>query len=251
MNDGPTKKIFVVKSIMLFFFTFSIHAKMHEYNIKDFQYHYNPNFPQRLPLEHKVYQILKQNPLNQKINYLAVPWTVLIIKGNRKEFIKLIKKIRRLKLRGGFTVCGFRGYQHILPILNRIGIDTLFTPHALTNEKYKNVSVFPLPHIALNGACPAATKDIWYSFIGADTHPVRRALFDMPHPHETVIIERKQYFYSPHENSEQEIKGISGCAFSITIFALSSRYGSKHLTILGIITSRSHTHSYFRWHDTS
>jgi len=142
--------------------------------------------------EYEAYRLLRDGPLPGDVGYLAVPWAVLI---NRKGLGDLSIK----PLKGGFTICQHTQYSKIIPVLLECGIDVLFAPHAA--EDHKDIRILPFPHYAVNGPHPAGKKDIWYSFIGLDstaqTAPgLRRNIFAMDHPENTVIIEREQWHWA-------------------------------------------------------
>ena len=155
------------------------------------EYHTDFFIDDPVKTEFYAFQCLKQEPLLQNCNYLAVPWSPLINRNKLNEFT--VKKIK-----GGFTVCHHIRYKEIIPLLKKIGIDTLFTPHADGNDK--GMRVFSFPHYAMNGVQPAAVKDIFYSFVGADTSSyigssLRRTIFEMQHPKEAFIKERKSWHW--------------------------------------------------------
>lgn len=150
-----------------------------------------------IPLEYTAYKILKKFPINKKINYLAIPWAALI--DNNK-----LNLIPSIKLNGGFTITRSVQFELIIPILKKIGIDVLFTPHAY-GKKYDGVKVLPMPHLNLNGIGPNKKKDIFYSFIGCNDNPIRKKIFQMSHPKSTVIIKRQtlHFYIDIWENSLQ------------------------------------------------
>ena len=142
--------------------------------------------------EFDVYKSLKRSPLQTDVNYLAVPWAVLI---NQKR----LAGIAAPRLNHGFTVCQHIQYRLILPLLEELGVDTLFSPHVDHDED--RIRILPLPHQAVHGICPARQKDLLYSFIGFDStrrsrSGVRRQIFEMAHPQDSVVIERKQWHWA-------------------------------------------------------
>lgn len=159
------------------------------------EYHVN-FFPKvRVATEYTAYRLLK-NKLIEQINYLAIPWVVLIKK-------KQLNMVPNVKLQGGFTVCQHIRYKQILPILAKLGIDVLFTPHALEEEVYKGIKVLPFPHYSVNGVEPAAKKDLWYSFIGYNSHWTRKEIFKMPQRKDTIIKKRQKWFSQKNINRKK------------------------------------------------
>lgn len=142
--------------------------------------------------EYDAYRLLRENPLKQQVTYLAVPWAVLI---NTKQ----LHKVPLIRLQNAFTICQHIRYKDILPLLQKMGVNVLFTPHVLRAElgkKYYGVRIMPFPHCAANGIGANDKKDIFYSFIGYDNHPVRSELFGLRHPAGTVIIKRLQWHFN-------------------------------------------------------
>lgn len=148
--------------------------------------------------EYQAYQLLKEVQLTCSCKYLAIPWAILI-NTNR------LNSIPDFKLAGGFTVCQHIRFEKIIPKLKEIGIDTLFTPHVCKGKIYEGIRVLPFPHYAVHGADPAFQKDIFYSFIGFNTHYTRRIIFDMQHGNAGIVKERKHWhFQQPKDLQEAE-----------------------------------------------
>lgn len=155
-----------------------------------------------IPTESFAYRLLQENPI-PNTQYVAIPWAVLI--NTRK-----LNLIPPFKVNNGVTVCQHIRYQQIIPLLKKTGIATLFTPHAQKNKQViDGVTILPFPHYAINGIHPAPIKDIFYSFIGADNHPVKKKLFAMNHPTNCVVKKRDQWHFArdtflPNYNSKEE-----------------------------------------------
>lgn len=165
--------------------------------------------------EYTTAEILTANPLEQDVNYLAVPWAPLINKNKLQEFEAYIEK-NNFKLEGGFTVCQHIRYEKIIPILKKIGITVLFTPHV--NKEYEGITVLPYPHLAIHGVDPAPVKDIFYSFIGLDTHYTRRIIFGLPQYENVIIKERKKWYFwggSPIEEKYEYQDVLARSRFSL------------------------------------
>ncbi|MEI8348928.1 MAG: exostosin family protein [Candidatus Omnitrophota bacterium] len=142
---------------------------------------------ERVPTESSAFRLLKQTPIARDITYLAVPWSIAINRNKLSEFA--FEKSGR-----GFTICQHLAYEKIIPLLKRIKINVLFTPHV--RKTYWGIKVMPFPHYAVNGIGPAEKKHIFYNFIGIDSttqisSSLRRRLFQMRHPADAVVIERE------------------------------------------------------------
>lgn len=149
--------------------------------------------------EHDAYTLLKEASLEQEVNYLAIPWAVLI---NKKQ----LDRIPSFKVNGGFTICQHIRYEVIIPLLEKMGIDTLFTPHVRKSRKYDKIKVLPFPHAAVHGADPAFKKDILYSFIGMKNHPTRSILFELQVPSDSIIKQRSSWHWWSGDKRLQDLE---------------------------------------------
>lgn len=164
---------------------------LHEYHLDLFKVG-------KIPTERKAYMLLKNRPI-KSINYLAVPWAHLV----NVQGLRLIPNIR---LQGGFTISQSIRSKRIIPILEKLGIDVLFTPHAWQEEKHGGVRVLPFPHYPSNGIKPAAKKDLWYSFIGYNSHWTRADIFKLPQQKKVIIKERQKWFSQKSVRKKNEKK---------------------------------------------
>ncbi len=182
------KKYFLVL-VLSTLYTTTILTKIYEFHIDLFT-------KDKIETEYTAYKLLKEDPLPDSINYLAIPWAVLI---NTKQ----LEKVPKIKINGGFTICQHIHYEKIIPLLKKIGIDVLFTPHV--NKKYDGVTVLPFPHLAVNGIMPNSNKNLWYSFIGYNTHWTRKFIFDnYSSKNNNIIIERKQWHFNGKNQKEEQ-----------------------------------------------
>ncbi len=162
---------------------------MHAYRVKDFEH-------TAVKTEYNAYKLLKEHPIDN-VSYVAIPW-VHLIKMRR------LNRVPNIKLKGeAFTICQHIRYAQILPHLERIGINVLFTPHASKNkETYKSIKILPFPFNAVNGINPAPQKDLLYSFIGYNTHYTRNEIFTIPTQDNALIKKRSNWHF--HQNKTQE-----------------------------------------------
>ncbi len=157
-------------------------------------------FETDIPTELKAFECLKNSRVNLDVNYLAVPWTVLI---NTKK----LDLAPNIQLDGGFTICQHVNFKLIIPKLKEIGIDVLFTPHVMKKDIFDGIHVLPFPHFPINGADPASNKDLLYSFIGYDTHFTRKQLFSLPAQENTIIKQRLQWHFKGNQQLKDEERG--------------------------------------------
>ena len=155
---------------------------MYAYEIEFFQKIAN------MTSEQRVYEILSAYPIEKNVNYLAVSWGILFVRKNLQ--VKLSKK-----LNGGFTICQHIRYREIIPVLRRLGVTVLFAPHAPKKQQYKDITVLPFPLYPNNGIGPAKEKDILYSFIGLESHPVRKKIFSLSRRSDIVIKKRSCWHF--------------------------------------------------------
>ena len=147
---------------------------------------------QSILTDYFAYKCLKKEPLESDVTYVAIPWAVLINK-------RMYGKLPSVRFNSPpFTVCQHDDYHKIIPFLKKMGIDTLFTPNK--DAAYDGIKIISFPHCAVNKIRPSSQKDIFYSFIGLDSasvkgYAVRRKIFDMKHPANTIIKERKYWHW--------------------------------------------------------
>jgi len=151
-----------------------------------------------VPTEYTAYKLLKQKPLPYNVTYVAIPWTWFINKYKMNEIPK------NIQVKNGFTICQHTHYKRHIPLFKQMGIKVLFTPHASRTTTYDGITVLPFPHYAVHTADPAPHKDVLYSFVGAQTHFIRKVFFRMKHPHGTIIRRRSGWhFWLPRHKQEQ------------------------------------------------
>jgi hypothetical protein len=155
-------------------------------NIKADIYTFKPEFftQDAVSTELTAYQLISNHPLKNNINYVAFPWAVLINKN-------LLHTVPEINVENGYTVCQHIRYEKIIPILKKMGVKVLFTPHV--DKDYDGITVLPFPHLAINGINPSnITKDICASFVGAEyTHHTRAQIFKLfAHDPRFVLLNR-------------------------------------------------------------
>ena len=159
---------------------------------------------ERVPTEYMAYKAIEKNNLKINVNYFAIPWAALI---NRNK----LYLIPQIKVKGGCTVCQHVGYEKIIPILKKIGINTLFTPHV--NKKYRGITVLPFPHAAINGPdFPISQKNLLFSFIGFNANKIRSVIFKLNknlENNKNIIIKKRRdwhFFLSKKEQLNNKIE---------------------------------------------
>jgi hypothetical protein len=164
-----------------------------------------------------ILPVLESNRYKLPASCLMIPWNILLVQNKIPNVISQLKKMN-LHFNGGFTIIDFLSKNghgtEILDFLNEIGINVVFTPaatHQATDvtfgRSYKNISIEPFPYIAYNGTGPAVVKDIYFSFVGSETHLIRKKLFDTKELYlpGTVIIRTPTFMFEP---GQQEYKSI-------------------------------------------
>lgn len=149
-----------------------------------------------IPFEYPVYKLLKENPIEKDITYFAIPWAQLL-------YFKKLNLLPKVYKANSFTVTRSTGYETLLPYMKKLGIKTVFCPHAV-GKKYDGIEVVSMPHYNMNGIFANKKKDILYSFIGANVHPTRAKFFNLIHPKNACVIKRNQlhYFIDIREKTE-------------------------------------------------
>jgi len=156
------------------------------------------------------------------VDYYAVPWATYIdiMTQNTRQDVQTMFKdvISELQMSPSttpysFTVCQHIHFKKIIPILKRIGIKILFTPHAqLDIETIDGIDIRGFPLYPVNGTSKIEEKDLLYSFMGAYNpniymSDVRKRIFDMNHPANTFIHNTGQWHFEKHVYHEQ-IRGL-------------------------------------------
>ncbi len=159
-----------------------------------------------VPLEYTCYKLLKEKPI-KNVNYFAFGWVHAV---NKDKTRKIINQISKTRCEGGFTICQCLP-ERIIPTLKKIGIDTLFTPHVIKNKTY-DINVIAMPHFPMNGINwdTLPKKNIFYSFIGYASYQLRKTIFQIKHPPNTVIKKRHafHYFVNKRKRRAQEYSNI-------------------------------------------
>lgn len=160
---------------------------------------------------------------NVFVDYYAVPWATYIdvmTQNTRQDVQNKFKDvISELQSNPSttpysFTVCQHIYFRKIIPILKRIGIKILFTPHAqIEAEEMDGIEIRGLPLFPINGTPSVQNKDLLYSFVGAYNQSVymsdvRRRIFEMKHPENTVVQNTGQWHFEKHVYHHQ-MRGIA------------------------------------------
>lgn len=156
-------------------------------------------FKSKYPLntELRCYLYFKNNPPQGGVTYVAAPWEQLISKNSYKDAAK------QIRVRNGITVCFHTQFEKIIPLLKKIGITVLFTPHVDTTKQYP-ITVLSIAHSPVNVSEPAEHKDILYSFIGTPgTHKIRKKIFQLPKKDDTYLVARKKHHFNNKESVQE------------------------------------------------
>lgn len=150
-----------------------------------------------IPFELPIYELLKKYPIKKDLTYIAIPWARLQ-DGNR------LHRLPKIYIKNSFTVTRSLKFEEMLPAMKKMGITTLFCPHAV-GKKYEGIKVIAMPHYNMNGVFANEKKDIFYSFIGCNDHITRNMVFNMHHPQDACIIKRKtlHFFIDKWEKGEE------------------------------------------------
>ena len=128
---------------------------------------------------------LLAKPLAADVTYLSVPWSILINQRRTQKFAPI-------DCDGGFAICQHVRFREIVPLLKQCRVRVLFTPHAVRD--FPGLDVRGMPHSPAVDVVPSAKRWL-YSFVGFVSHPVRRALFGMRHPANTVMVMREHWHF--------------------------------------------------------
>jgi hypothetical protein len=110
-----------------------------------------------------------------------------------------------------FTVCQHIYFHKIIPILKKMGIKYLFTPHAKKGQEImdgihiKSFPLYPVHAITTNAD---QQKKIWYSFVGSYNpnvyiSKVRQEIYTMPHSQDAVVHRTNEWHFEKEVYHEQ------------------------------------------------
>jgi hypothetical protein len=200
-----------------------IYEQTRRFVAKTFEVVYPRSPANRVPTEANAYELLRRDPVFEE-NCIDVPWVDLILERDLDDRT-VRRRLRRIKVEGGFTICQHIDYAQIIPICKRMGVDTLFTPHAvepgsdaaprdrrgalsriadrLRGDANRPLRVLSFPHLAVHGADPG-TKDLLYSFVGCATHPCREPIFALPDRPDALVIRRGDWHFYGTDQEQAE-----------------------------------------------
>lgn len=156
-------------------------------------------------IEKSVCSLLKKSPLNQNIVYLVCPWDILhvyfITHQRTKKVEAIFDALEKIPSQScDFTVCFQYGViRHIIPILKRIGIKTIFTPGAKIQEpQVEGINIVPMPYKTIIDPQVYQQKDILYSFVGCvSSHPIRKKIMLIDHPKDCFMLSTPKLSVGP------------------------------------------------------
>ena len=156
-----------------------------------------------------VYTSLKSKPpkSDKTVTFLDAPWSNLLEKVQGEcNLDKTISDIfRNTTFNNAAALIKDRKYTSLLPGLRRIGVKYVFTPSCGKKDRYEDIEIipllFPLPHLTGMVPSPEARKGILYSFVGAQTHPIRQKIAKLLQ-YDDVIIKIRSEWFRPTEEKE-------------------------------------------------
>ena len=119
--------------------------KINNYNL----YYYNEKWQTPVITEKNVFDIYFKNK-DLPTNYFAFPWATLIDQYNFNKNTYLIDIVNKYKINDEicFTICQHICFKRIIPILEKIGITHLFTPHkSKLDYKFIKTNIVIIPFI--------------------------------------------------------------------------------------------------------
>ena len=139
-----------------------------------------PNYPPYPPyhvgeyIEDYFYKkFIEENPCLDR-DYIAISWTTLYCENKDPEIQKFLDSLDRSKKY--FTVC-----QHDDAPKHSLPPNTLIFSLSQSHRNSKNLNPIPIPATCSSVPLPKETynKDIFASFVGSITHPIRIELYNL------------------------------------------------------------------------
>lgn len=168
------------------------------------------------------------NSENIDANYIAFPWATyidIIGQHSQPELQAMMQNVlsdlqsskndlneRFHRDPFCFSVCQHIYFHKIIPILKRIGVKILFTPHARIDQpEMSGIKIVGIPLFPVNAISPLVPKTLLYSFVGAyDPNvylsDVRQNIYNMKHP-DNVVIHRTNEWHFQREVYQRQIRG--------------------------------------------
>jgi len=156
-------------------------------------------------------------------NYMPVPWATVIDKRYNLQDIYNMVKPRCLKDLEYYTCCQHIHFRTLIPLLKRLGIRKLYTPHKVKNEgSIDGIELVGCPLFAVNFEDPTRNKtfsqaesppqrDLLYSFVGGYQKGymsvVRLRIFDLPERSDCLVRNTGSWHfndivYSPQQSAK-------------------------------------------------
>ena len=157
-------------------------------------------------------------------NYLPFPWATVLDKYINLDLLYLELK-SRLNQSEYYTCCQHIDFRKLIPLFNKIGIKTIYSPHKVKDEDYVDgIHIICCPHYAVNVEDDTRSlidgKDLMliprkykYSFMGAyQKHyitNIREKVFTLANTRDDIYIQNtgEWHFQSDVYSSSQNING--------------------------------------------
>lgn len=169
--------------------------------------------------EQKAHELLYNNPINKDVKFFSFAWSTFIDVvefGDRNRANQVIELVNQMlstyDLSGAFTVCQHDKFHRIIPYVKKLGIETIFASHMVSDEGHTTkefyhhnetkdqtidgIKIEPIFLWPVNIGEPNKEKDLWYSFVGSYNEKIyvsdiRQEIFQDKHPRNAIVVERK------------------------------------------------------------
>lgn len=184
--------------------------KLNKYNL----YYYNDKWQLPVKTEKNVFDIYFRNK-DLPTNYFAFPWATLIDEYTFNKNKDLIEVISQFKIKDSecFTVCQHISFKRIIPVLEKIGITHLFTPHKskLDNMFIKtNIVIIPFVLYPVNQNIELENFyncKYLYSFVGSYNKyyltDIRNKIKNLKKTNRNLINVKSEWFFHKHVYENQ------------------------------------------------
>ena len=165
--------------------------------------------------EKAFYEQNKNDP-----KYIGLPWATIIDKRTKLDMEFLVKN---LYMKKSYTCCQHIHFRGIIPLLEKLGIRTLYTPHKVIGEdSIDGVTLKPCPLYAkvfedsLSLFSKREERTLLYSFQGGYQRgyltDIRERIFEMKHPENAFVRctggwHFNQIVYNEKQNKNGEYNG--------------------------------------------
>jgi len=169
------------------------------------------------------WQSLTKRPpkVDEDIVFVGAPWFELLDRYMRTRDERMATNIfGNKRFKNGAAMLEHDIFKKAYPLFKKLGITRIFTPSA-KGPRCGDIQIIPVLFKPFVKACPAAEKDLLYSFMGSsNNNPTRKRIVQMKAPADVLIKDRRVFFYNINKQQRNRYRAEYRDALSRSRFAL-------------------------------